>query len=311
MCGIESTREQPKCLQPGKVDSVQPVIGPIFKFWKPQHVIAMSPKATHLVLSRSNTPETARVTLSRGIVEYATIRSPAKGTDNEDALAVLPVDRNRVVLAVADGVGGRTGGADASEQTLAVLGDALAEIGDDESALRTAILNGIEAAQAQVLGLGTGAATTLAMVEIDGNLVRPYHIGDSEILVVGQRGKVHFQSISHSMVAYAVEAGMLCPDEAVHHKDRHIISNAIGLPEMRIEIGPTIRLQTHDTVLIATDGLFDNLYMSEIIERVRRGPLDRAVGALVELALSRMMEPAAEMPSKPDDLTLIAFRQKG
>ncbi|MCC6907659.1 MAG: protein phosphatase 2C domain-containing protein [Phycisphaerales bacterium] len=270
----------------------------------------MNPNTPHLVLSRTNTPETAGAPLSHGQVQYASVRSPGKATDNEDALAILPVDRQRSVLAVADGVGGRTGGADAAELTLEVLARSVAAVGEDESALRTAILNGIEAAQAAVLALGIGAATTLALVEIDGNLVRPYHIGDSEILVIGQRGKIHFQSISHSMVAYAVEAGMLCPDEAVHHKDRHIISNAIGLTDMRIEIGPAIRLQARDTVLLATDGLFDNLYPAEVIERVRRGPLDRAVAALAELALSRMMEPGANMPSKPDDLTLIAFRQQ-
>lgn len=274
-------------------------------------MIAMTPNAAQLRLSRSNTPETAGVSLSHGLVQYATMRSPAKGTDNEDALAILPVDEGRTVLAVADGVGGRTGGADAAELTLEVIAGAVAEIGDDDNALRTAILNGIEAAQERVLAMGTGAATTLALVEVVGDMIRPYHIGDSEILVVGQRGKVHFQSISHSMVAYAVEAGMLCRDEAVHHKDRHIISNAVGLVEMRIEIGPAIRLQAHDTVLLATDGLFDNLYISEIVERVRKGPLEVAVGHMVDLAITRMMEAGAETPSKPDDLTLIAFRQNG
>ncbi len=271
----------------------------------------MNPNAPHLVLSRTNTPETAGTSLAHGQVQYASVRSPGKLTDNEDALAILPVDEHRSVLAVADGVGGRTGGADAAELTLEVLARSVAAVGEDESALRTAILNGIEAAQAAVLELGIGAATTLALVEIEGNLVRPYHIGDSEILVIGQRGKIHFQSISHSMVAYAVEAGMLCPDEAVHHKDRHIISNAIGLTDMRIEIGPAIRLQPNDTVLLATDGLFDNLYLSEIVEKIRRGRLDKAVNALVEMALGRMLEPGPDLPSKPDDLSLAAFRQRG
>ena len=271
----------------------------------------MPPNAAQLRLSRRNTPETAGVLLSHGRVEYATMRCPAKETDNEDALAVLPVDRERRVVAVADGGGGRSGGADAAELTLEVIAAAVAEIGDDEHALRTAILNGIEAAQERVLAMGTGAATTLALVEIARDVIRPYHIGDSEILVVGQRGKVHFQSISHSMVAYAVEAGMLCRDEAVHHKDRHIISNAIGLVEMRIDIGPAIRLKARDTVLLASDGLFDNLYLSEVVERIRKGPLDEAVGNLVDLALTRMMEAVAPKPSKPDDLTLIAFRHAG
>jgi len=263
----------------------------------------------HLLLSRRNTPELACVALEHGLAVFSTLRSPGKETDNEDALAVLPIDRQRTVLAVADGVGGRMGGAEAAQITLETIREAVAEVEEDEAALRIAILNGIEAAQRNVIDLGIGAATTLAAVEIAGDTIRPYHIGDSEIMVVGQRGRVRFQSISHSMVAYAVESGMLCRDEAVHHKDRHIISNAIGLAEMRIEIGPAIQLQRHDTVLLATDGLFDNLYLSEIVEWVRKGPLEEAVASLTQTAVNRMLESAEGRPSKPDDLSIIAFRQ--
>ncbi len=262
----------------------------------------------HLLLSRCNTPESACVALPHGLAVCSTVRSPSKESDNEDALAILPVDHRRSVLAVADGVGGRTGGAEAAQITLEAIRKAVADAEEEEAALRIAILNGIEAAQHSVIDLGIGAATTLAAVEIAGDIIRPYHIGDSEIMVVGQRGRVRFQSISHSMVAYAVEAGMLCPDEAVHHKNRHIISNAVGLPEMRIEIGPAIRLNRRDTVLLATDGLFDNLYISEIVERIRKGPLEQTVASLTETALRRMLEPEQGQPSKPDDLSIIAFR---
>ncbi len=272
-------------------------------------MIATSTRMMNLLLSRCNSPETACVPLPHGLAVVSTMRSPAKESDNEDALAVLSVDRGRSVLAVADGVGGRTGGAEAAQATLESLRDAVSDAGEEEFDLRTAILNGIESAQQRVTDLGIGAATTLAAVEIVGDTVRSYHIGDSEIMIVGRRGRVRFQTISHSLVAYAVEAGMLCPDEAVHHKDRHIISNAVGLAEMRIEIGPAVTLQKHDTILLASDGLFDNLYISEIVERIRKGHLDRAVNLLVETALGRMLEPAEGRPSKPDDLTIIAFRQ--
>lgn len=71
-------------------------------------------------------------------------------------------------------------------------------------ALREAILDGIEQANQIVMDLCSGCGTTIAAVEITNQDVRPYHIGDSEILVTGQRGKIKFQSISHSPVGYAV-----------------------------------------------------------------------------------------------------------
>ena len=154
--------------------------------------------------------------------------------------------------------------------------------------LRPAILDGIEAANEQVRGLGTGAATTLVLVEIRERVVRPYHVGDSAILLVGQRGKLKFQTIAHSPIGYAVEAGLIDEKDAIHHEERHMISNVIGSPEMRIEIGPAIEMAARDTLVLASDGLFDNLLPAEIVELVRTGPLDKAVDQLVAVATERM-----------------------
>jgi serine/threonine protein phosphatase PrpC len=174
--------------------------------------------------------------------------------------------------------------------------------------LRAGILNGIEAANEAVRELGTGAATTLALVEIQDGVIRPYHVGDSAILVTGQRGKVKLQTIPHSPIGYAVEAGLMKEEEAIYHEERHVISNVIGSDQMRIEIGPPTQLAPRDTLLLASDGLFDNLLPDEIIETIRSGPLDEAVGTLVQTAQERMAGPIGDAPSKPDDLTVIAFR---
>ena len=64
--------------------------------------------------------------------------------------------------------------------------------------LRTAILNGIEAANDAVLALGNGSATTLTVVTIEGKIARSYQIGDSEAIVVGQRGRIRAQTMAHS-----------------------------------------------------------------------------------------------------------------
>ena len=116
------------------------------------------------------------------------------------------------------------------------------------------------------------------------------------------------QTIPHSPIGYAVEAGLMKEEEAIHHESRHVISNVIGSDQMRIEIGPPTELAPRDTLLLASDGLFDNLLPDEIIETIRSGPLDEAVGALVQIARDRMATQTGDAPSKPDDLTVIAFR---
>jgi len=246
--------------------------------------------------------------LASGEVRVWTTRCPGKEKANEDAVALLPIGEARYVLAVADGFGGQPMGDQAARLALDALKEAVNHSTTAQFDVRHGILNGFDEANARVLELGVGAATTLAAVEIDGDRIRPYHVGDSEVLVVGQRGKVKLQTISHSPVGYAVESGLLEHDEAMHHEERHIVSNMIGLPEMRIDVGPSLRLQRRDTLLLATDGVFDNLHLPEIIELARTGPLETAINKLVQACHKRMQEPKEGMPSKPDDLTVVLYR---
>ena len=255
-------------------------------------------------MSRATTLDAAS-----GQVAVFSARAPDKESANEDAAAVIFQGPDDAVLLVADGVGGQPAGQQASEVTLHILRDALEDASRKGVETRDAILNGIEAANEAVIGLGSGAATTLAVVEIRENIVRPYHIGDSMIIVTGQRGRLKLQTISHSPVGYAVEAGFLDEEEAIHHDERHLVSNVIGNVDMRIEIGSAIELAQKDTLILATDGLFDNLSVTEIIEIIRKGRLKPAADRLARSCIRRMSGEPADRPGKPDDLTFILFRR--
>lgn len=238
-------------------------------------------------------------------------RCPSKTSPNEDGAAVIPAGPRRGVLAVADGLGGQPGGELASRLALKALRDAI-EGADDEAhaGMRSAVLDGFEAANRAVSALGIGAATTLAAVEIEGDRVRPYHVGDSMIVIAGQRGRTKWQTISHSPVGYAVESGLLGAAEALLHEDRHLVSNMVGTPEMRIEVGPSLRLCPRDTLVLATDGLFDNLRLEEVIQIVRKGPVQQAARSLADKCRQRMEGLRPGQPSKPDDLTFILYRMQ-
>jgi len=257
---------------------------------------------------QADMPRGEVLTISGGAVGVFSAPSPDRQTPNEDAAALVPVNGRAAVLIVADGLGGSPAGEQASALAIREMVAALKEAPAEDPTLRAAILNGIEAANRAVGQLGIGAATTLAVAEIQGRTVRPYHVGDSMILVVGQRGKIKLQTICHSPVGYAVEAGLLDEDEAMNHDQRHVVSNIIGTPEMRIDVGSTVEMARYDTLLLATDGLFDNLHLEEIVERVRKGPLKRVVRRLAEDCRRRMLAPEEGRPSKPDDLTFVTFR---
>ncbi|MCA9648348.1 MAG: serine/threonine-protein phosphatase [Myxococcales bacterium] len=223
----------------------------------------------------------------------------------QDSTLVVPTD-DGLVLAVADGVGGSRGGAEASRLAMDTLFDALTSA--SEAGLREVVMDAFEKADAAAQASTVVGSTTLLVAEVQGGVLRTYNTGDSEALVVGGRGKIKLRTVSHSPVGYQVAAGVLDAEEALHHDMRHYISNAVGTGEMRIDVGPSYSLAAHDTLVLGSDGLFDNVTIEEIAELVRRGPLGDAAEALVELARRRMRQPGEGEPSKPDDLSVVLFR---
>ena len=257
--------------------------------------------------SAMSTPRVEIFETARAQVAVFTQRSPEREDDNQDAVLVLEHGIDTVIAAVADGAGGYPGGSAASALAL----EALARACEEGQALpaRAAILNGFEAAHAAIKAAGGGAATTLAVIELSGATLRTYHAGDSGIVVCGQRGAIKLNTLPHSPTGYAVEAGLLDEADALHHEERHMVSNLVGLEPMSVQVGSPCNLAPRDTVLIATDGVFDNLYLSEIVSLIRKGPLLDACSRLSDAAINRMVTPPPGSPCKPDDLAIVIVRR--
>lgn len=264
-----------------------------------------------LVLNGAFEPDQIEVDVAGGSAVALSQRDPGKQSENEDTVAVIPYGPGAAVLVVADGAGGLPAGKRASLTAVTTLAASLQTAMDKTMLLRTAILNGIEAANEAVLALANGSASTMTVITIEGLVARSYQIGDSEALVVGQRGLIKLQTTAHSPTGFAVEAGFLDEREALHHEDRHLVSNFLGTSDMRIDVGAGVELRPRDTVLVASDGLTDNVHLDEIVEQVRTGGLVESAAAVVKLAEERMSGVVSGQPSKPDDLSLILFRKPG
>jgi serine/threonine protein phosphatase PrpC len=242
-----------------------------------------------------------------GHVAVITRQAPERTGPNEDSVAIVP-DPNGCVIVIADGVGGAPLGAKASSLAIAAMTKTLTTDAE-ETAVRDRVLDGFEQANAAVMALGVGAATTLVVAQIAGTTLRCYHAGDSAVLVTGQRGRTKLLTMAHSPVGYGIEAGLLDPDDAMTHDQRHVVSNLVGAADMRVEMGSPIELGRRDTVVVGTDGLFDNLGVEEIIALARKGPLLEGADALATLCQIRMAETREGLPSKPDDMTFALFRR--
>lgn len=248
--------------------------------------------------------------LGRNPTTVSCERSPFKDTANEDSTLVMQLGPERFLLAVADGVGGLRAGEAASELALATLEKTVRDCLPDQS-LRTAVVDGLELSNRLILESQLGGASTIIVVTIEDDQFRSFHVGDSMALQASNRGRVKSLTIPHSPVGMAVEAGLLEESAAMHHEHRHLVNNFLGADSMRIEIGAPLRIAPRDTLVLASDGLFDNLLPEEVALAVRKGSLLKSHRELVATVRQRMRYPVGNLPSKADDLGVICFRRYG
>ena len=236
--------------------------------------------------------------------------SPAKSTPNEDCVAVVILGSDELVLVVADGVGGMPDGVVASrivaEEIVARCEDA-ARTG---TRTREAVLDAIEHANRRILRESQGSATTVAVAHVAGDEVRTLHVGDSEIQLFAGTEGLRWKTLSHSPVGYALEAGMLDPRQALWNEARHLVSNVLGSPTLSVEVSSALPLRAGDTLLLASDGLHDNLHLEEIHAVIVGEDAAAAGRELVRRVRQRMADPST-LPCKPDDLSFVLLRRLG
>lgn len=237
-------------------------------------------------------------------------RSPAKTNRNEDCIAWIAW-RNALLVMLADGVGGQPGGGEAAELAIQVLVDRFKNVNDDQissDVFRGGVLDAFERANLEIQKFGIGSATTLTAVTIVDSSIRVFNAGDSSTLICGGQGKLKFANTAHSPTGYAIAAGILHSDDALHHDERHLISNIVGSPEMHIDMGPVQKISPLDRIVVASDGLWDNMYLDEINKAIRIVPLYKAASFIVKTCQSRMTRDGGQLPGHADDLSFVIIR---
>ena len=256
--------------------------------------------APPVLLCGQNLAEPRKVELKAGQAVVFSRPQGGQSGANEDALGIIEKRDGGVCLAVADGVGGLPRGLEAATLVISFLADTIL-IKDQQ------LQECIEAANLQLLKELPSAATTVTAAEITDHVAKVCHAGDSTLLAVGQRGRIKLKTQCHSPVGIK-EANGLDEKEALFHPQRHLLNNMMGDPAMWLEKQEGIELAARDTVLLGTDGLWDNLFLSEIVELIRAGELLDSAEKLAQTVIERMDTPVTGQPSKPDDVSFILYR---
>jgi protein phosphatase len=230
-------------------------------------------------------------------------RQGDENATNDDYAAV---DINMQTLVVADGMGGRPGGAEASRTaTVTFLENvkSAAQSRIDVATLRSAVaaanrkVRSLSEADPSLSGLGT----TLSAVVLSGNKGKIVHVGDSRVYIFGKGGLCQITR-DHTLVAELLERKHISPEGAKRYPMRNVLSRCIG-PQETVE--PDIfdfELRPGDWLLLATDGLSKSLSEDQLRKTLQNSSMTNA-----ERVCGDVMRTAAQH-SLMDDATAIVAR---
>lgn len=221
---------------------------------------------------------------------------------DEDAVVVCDiatffegVRRRRLLLIVADGMGGAARGELASRLAGGTVATQLTPLllEPQPEDVPTRLSRAIEKANATVLEHATahpsteGMGTTLTCALMDRDRLVVAHVGDSRAYLLDQEG-IYQITRDHSQVQEMIDGGMLSPALARRHPRRNVITRVVGYYG---EVTPDLyelTLAPDDTVLVCCDGLIAHVEDEEIHREVTQAPsLQTACDRLVSLANER------------------------
>jgi serine/threonine protein phosphatase PrpC len=212
---------------------------------------------------------------------------------NEDALYFDERDR---VMIVCDGMGGHAGGHIASELAVQVVSNGLRQLrtGDwnDEERVIESMKSAVFGANDHILNRArvdpglSDMGTTIVACAFMGDRVITVNVGDSRIYRICQ-GTIEQVSEDHSLVAERVRAGLLDPDSDEASLLGNIVTRALGMEQVTIDI--TVEaLMPGDAYLLCSDGLCDLVEDAEMLTVVQDATsLEQACVTLVDLANQR------------------------
>jgi PPM family protein phosphatase len=206
---------------------------------------------------------------------------------------------------VADGMGGAEGGQYASGIAVDTVVEVYGNLSSEENPQQRLIRAFAEAnARVQRNALENpllhGMGTTLTAFALIGADLYYAHVGDSRLYLLRQ-GNLRQLTHDHSLVARLVEQGLVRPEDAENHPQKHVLIAAIGVSdavEPDSAAGPTSVI-SGNVLLLCTDGLWGQVSNPEITLTLTGNAPIAACRALVALAKER---------GGPDNITVQVAR---
>lgn len=197
-------------------------------------------------------------------------------------------DRSNL-YAVCDGMGGEEFGEKASLIGVSTLA------GYQGKNFSSLLNDYVEKANKKICDLitennGVRSGTTFAALNIENDKAVVLNVGDSRVYILRQ-GQLKQLSADHTRIQQMLNMGVITPEKAKNHKDRHVLTQHLGIfPDEMIlspHVSQEIALQKGDLFLLCSDGLTDMLSDEQIKQiMLENKDVKKCAEALIDDALA-------------------------
>ncbi len=210
---------------------------------------------------------------------------------NEDSFLITENPNGDLLVAVCDGIGGSAAGEVASNLAVTLLGDQFQEAEpfkkdyEVDEWLRLALNRANDQIFAKSMwskkNRGMGTTAVGAVITSIGTYI--FNVGDSRLYALYEDGLIQM-SEDHSVIQSLINQQKITPEEAIHHKKRNTLTNALGVWRVfRIDVNKI--KSDYRMLLICSDGLsgyVDDGKIESILSL--RAPLEEKTQILIDLA---------------------------
>lgn len=223
----------------------------------------------------------------------AQLSSTGARARNEDRVGIAE-RAQAVLLAVADGLGGHSGGALAAQTAIETVTGAFrrvhqARLADPFAFLALTLL----AAHRAVVARGRAhvppleARTTCVLCLVQDGYAYWAHVGDSRLYHFrGER--LLARTEDHSAIEELRRDGVISEDEMASHPRKSYLLRSLGGPtQPQIALSEEIALRAGDTLLLCSDGLWEALPAREMRRFIAHPDLDEGIEEMVHAAEKR------------------------
>jgi PPM family protein phosphatase len=240
--------------------------------------------------------------MSQYKIEAGTGQHIGDRKEQQDRVALLTSTRapGYVMAVLADGMGGRSGGALAAEQVIQTAKFAFDQFSPETETVQE-LLTGIVRDAHTVIKLTSFStekqphSTIVALVLTPERSAFWAHVGDSRLYRFSGPNCVE-RTIDHSYVEKLVREGKLARKEAASHRFSNVLLSALGSHEQEPEItlGRCDRLEPGDAFLLCSDGLWHYFTEAELGAAVAMNSPRAASEMLVAKARERAVGTEAD-----------------